>query len=61
MSKFGAIFLYKLLLVLSGLQNSDFQSQFSMSKIIWIFLKKVLIEEYHLNSTFFLQTAEDQK
>ena len=33
-------------------QNSDFQSQFSMSKMITIFLKKIFIEEYHFRSTF---------
>ena len=36
------------------LQNSDFQSQFSMSKMIRIFLKKFFIEEYNLVSTFFV-------
>ena len=30
---------------------SDFQSDFSMSKIIWIFLKKIFIEEYQLRGT----------
>ena len=35
-----------------SLRNSDFQSQFSMSKIIGIFLKKIFIEEFSL-LTFF--------
>ena len=34
--------------------NSDFQSQFSMSKMIRISLKKFFIEEYDLWSTFFV-------
>ena len=33
---------------------SDFQSQFSMSKIIRNFLKKKFIEEYHFRGTFFV-------
>ena len=36
------------------LQYSDFQSQFSMSKIIQIFLNFVFIEKYHFRSTFFV-------
>ena len=35
-------------------QNSDFQSQFSMSKIIGIFLKKIFIEEYDFRGTLFV-------
>ena len=31
------------------LQNSDFQSQFSLSKMIRIFIEKNLIEEYREN------------
>ena len=31
----------------------DFQSEFSMSKIIRIFLKKIFIEEYQFRHTFF--------
>ena len=34
----------------------DFQSQFSMSKIIWIFLNLFFIEEYQFRSTFFFKT-----
>ena len=33
---------------------SDFQSQFSMSKIIRNFLKNFFIEEYHFRGTFFV-------
>ena len=36
------------------LQNSDFQSQFSTSKIIRIFLNFFFIEEYLFRSTFFV-------
>ena len=36
------------------LQNSDFQSQFSVWKIIWIFLNYFFIEGYHFWSTFFV-------
>ena len=32
----------------------DFQSQFSMSKIILIFLKKFFIEEYQIRGMFFV-------
>ena len=32
------------------LQNSDFQSHFSMSKIIWIFLKKISLENINLGA-----------
>ena len=35
-------------------QNSDFQSQFSMSKIIQIFLKICFIEEYDFRGTLFV-------
>ena len=35
-------------------QNSDFQSQFSMSKNIRIFLKKNFIEEYDFRGTLFV-------
>ena len=35
-------------------QNSDFQSQFSMSKNIRIFLKKIFIEEYDFRGTLFV-------
>ena len=34
--------------------KSDFQSQFSMSKIIWIFPKKFFVEQYQFRSTFFV-------
>ena len=37
-----------------NLQNFDFQSQFSMSKIIRIFPKKIFIEQYQFRSTFFV-------
>ena len=37
-----------------NVQNSDFQSQFSMSKRIQTYLKIFYIEEYHLWSTFFV-------
>ena len=33
----------------------DFQSEFSMSKIIPIFLKKIFIEEYQFKHTFFVK------
>ena len=33
----------------------DFQSEFSMSKIIRIFLKKIFIEEYQFKRTFFVK------
>ena len=36
------------------LQNSDFQSQFPMSKITRIFLNLFFIEEYHFRGTFFV-------
>ena len=32
----------------------DFQSQFWMSKIIWIFLKIFFIKQYQFKSTFFV-------
>ena len=35
-------------------QNPDFQSQFSMSKNIRIFLKKKFIEEYDFRGTLFV-------
>ena len=35
----------------------DFQSEFSMSKIIWIFLKKNFIEEYQFRHTFFVKSV----
>ena len=35
-------------------QKMDFQSQFSTSKIIWIFLNFFFIEEYKFRSTFFV-------
>ena len=35
-------------------QNSDIPSQFSMSKNIWIFLKKNFIEEYVFRDTLFV-------
>ena len=35
-------------------QNSDFQSQFSMSKIIRIFLEIFFIEEYDFRGTLFV-------
>ena len=38
---------------LQNVKNSDFQSQFTMSKMILFFLKKI-IEEYHLWSSFFV-------
>ena len=34
----------------------DFQSEFSMSKIIRIFLKKFFIEEYQFKGTFFVKS-----
>ena len=34
----------------------DFQSEFSMSKIIRIFLKKKFIEEYQFRRTFFVKS-----
>ena len=39
---------------LSQMPKFDFQSQFSMSKIIQIFLNFFFIEEYQFRSTFFL-------
>ena len=36
--------------------KSDFQSQFSMSKIIRIFLKKNFVEKYQFRGTFFVST-----
>jgi hypothetical protein len=42
-----------------GLSKSailDFQSEFSMSKIIRIFLKKKFIEEYQFSCTFFVKS-----
>ena len=35
--------------------KSDFQSQFSMSKNVQIFLKKIFIEEYQFRTTFFVK------
>ena len=35
------------------LQKSDFQNQFSMSKMMGLFPKKNFIKEYHFRSTFF--------
>ena len=35
--------------------NPDIQSQFSMSKKLWIFLKKIFIEEYQFRTTFFFK------
>ena len=35
--------------------KSDFQSQFSMSKNVRIFLKKNFIEEYQFRTTFFVK------
>ena len=37
----------------------DFQSEFSMSKIIQIFLKKNFIEEYQFRRTFFVKSIFD--
>ena len=34
----------------------DFQSEFSMSKIIWVFLEKIFIEEYQFRPTFFVKS-----
>ena len=34
----------------------DFQSEFSMSKIIRIYLKKIFIEEYQFRRTFFVKS-----
>ena len=39
---------------LQNVQNSDFQSQFSKSKMIQIFLNKIFVEEYFLRSSFFV-------
>ena len=36
-----------------NVQNSDFQCQFSMSKIIQMFLKYFFNEDYYFRSTFF--------
>ena len=47
---------FELLLVLGSLQNSDFQSQFSMSKIIRIFLKKISSNNIILGAHFLLLT-----
>ena len=33
----------------------DFQNEFSMSKIIQIFLKKIFMDEYQLRRTFFVK------
>ena len=44
---------FNLLLVVSSLQFPDFQSQFSMSKIIGIFLNLFLIEDYCFRGMFF--------
>ena len=38
---------------LAKLQKSDFQSHFSMSKIVQIFTKKIFIEEYQFRTTTF--------
>ena len=38
---------------LAKLQKSDFQSHFSMSKIVRIFTKKKFIEEYQFRTTTF--------
>ena len=38
---------------LAKLQKSDFQSHFSMSKIVQIFPKKIFIEEYQFRTTTF--------
>ena len=45
---------FELLLVLSSLQNSDFQSQIFVSKIIWIFLDCIFNEQYHFRSPCFI-------
>ena len=37
-------------------QKLDFQSEFSMSKLIRIFLKKNFIEEYQFRRTFFVKS-----
>jgi hypothetical protein len=47
---------FELLLVVSSLQNSDFQSQFSMSKIIPIFLKIFSLKNIILGAHFSLLT-----
>ena len=44
---------FELLLVLSSVQNSDFKSQFIMSKITQIILHISFIEEYQSRTTFF--------
>ena len=36
------------------LLNSDFQSQFSMSKMVWIFLNLFFIDKYHCRNRFFV-------
>ena len=41
------------------LPKFDFQSQFSMSKIIRIFLNLFFIEEYQFRSTFFVIDIDD--
>ena len=43
---------FELLLVVRSLQNSDFQSQFSMSKIIGFFLKEISLLKYFENFNF---------
>ena len=50
----GQIFFWYILLwtTFGRQQNSDFQSQFSMSKIIRIFLNLFFIEEYQLRGTY---------
>ena len=40
---------------LTKLQNSDFQSHFSMSKIVRIFLNFFFIEEYQLRTPTFVE------
>jgi hypothetical protein len=55
MSKFRTnIFWYELLLVVNCLQNSDFKSQFSMSKIIQIFLNCFSLKNIILGAHFLL-------
>ena len=46
----------ELLLVFGSLQNSDFQSQFSMSRIIWVFLIYILLKNIILGALFSLLT-----
>ena len=42
---------------LAELQNSDFQSYFSLSKIIRIFLKKIFIGKYQFRSPTFVKNV----